>query len=246
MQGTWSKGAAAAPATAHARPEVHWPAGAGSRARPASDPGTSVRGGTQPPQSRAGWTRHVLSGIDALPPPLAARVLAAVPVEHRRLVEESFAIRWLPFEVHMAVLQALRSTLGWRAYHKLCADQVWASLRHPALFAKPARAALRLYGGASPFTPFRAVPPSLRYVLRNAGQLRVLIAEGGHALTVCYEGLPPRFAKGDTWSLIWLATLEALAAYALEGSAFEARVALTRHDPARGYFEWHAQTLLCR
>jgi hypothetical protein len=174
---------------------------------------------------------------------LAARALAAVPVKHRRQIDESSALRWLPFEVHMSVLQALRSTLGWRAYHKLCAEQVWASLRHPALFAKPARAALQLYQGG-PFTVFRAVPPSLRYVFRHAGQLRVLIAEGGHELTVCYEDLPPRFSEGDTWSLIWLATLEALAAYALEGGAWEARIALTRHEPARGYFEWHVHTLL--
>jgi hypothetical protein len=190
------------------------------------------------PQCRAGWTRHILGGVSTLSPPLAARVLAAVPlVEHRKL-EQTFAIGWLPFDVHMAVLHALRTTLGASTYQQLCAAQVLASLHNPVLFAKPARAALRLYG-ASPFAIFRAIPPSLNYIFRNAGRLRISTSENGRQLDAFYEGFPPSFSEGDTWSLIWTATFEAIAAYVFEGSPTQAHVALTRHDPKRGYFEWH-------
>jgi hypothetical protein len=192
------------------------------------------------PYCRAGWTRHIWRGVDTLPAPLAARALAALAPDLRHQVEESLAIRWLPFDVHMAVLGALRSTLGARAYQKLCADQVMASLHNPALFAKPARAALRLYG-AGPFNLFRAVDPSLRYIFRDAGRFRMLEALGAHELKVAYQGFPPHFAGGDVWSLIWVGTLEAIAAYALEGSALQTSITLSRHDPERGYFEWHVR-----
>jgi hypothetical protein len=172
---------------------------------------------------------------------LAARVLAAVPLQHRLRLEGSFAIGWLPFEVHMAVLQALRSTLGARAYQKLCATQIAASLDNPVLFAKPVRAALKLYG-ATPFAIFRAIPLSLRYIFRDAGQFRVSMSADGQAFEAFYEDFPPRFSEGDTWSLIWMATLEAIAAYVLDGTAIEAHIALVRHEPERGYFEWHGRS----
>lgn len=189
---------------------------------------------------RVGWTRHILNGVRSLPTPLAERVRAAIPAAHRRQVEESIALRWLPFEVHMSVLGTLRSTLGALAYRRLCRAQISLSLRTPALFAKPAQAALRLYGKA-PFSPFRAVDVSLRYIFRDAGQFRVLRFDD-RELDVCYQDFPPRFSEGDTWSLIWLATIDALADYALEGRHLRAHAELTRHDPKRGYFEWRAYT----
>ena len=192
----------------------------------------------EPPQCRAGWTRHILSGVSALSPPLAARALASVPLVQHRKLEQSVAIGWLPFDVHMSVLLALRTTLGPSAYQQYCAAQILASLHNPMLFAKPARAALRLYG-AGPFAIFRAIPPSLHYIFRNAGMLRISIAESGRELDAFYEDFPPCFSEGDTWSLIWAATFEATAAYIFEGSPTEVHVALARHDPKRGYFEWH-------
>ncbi len=195
-------------------------------------------GGIEPPQCRAGWTRHILGGVSALSPQLSARALAAVPIVQHRKLEQSVAIGWLPFDVHMAVLHALRATLGPTAYQQYCAARILASLHNPVLFAKPARAALRSYG-AGPFTIFRALPPSLHYIFRNAGQLRISISESGRALDAVYEDFPPCFSEGDTWSLIWVATFEAIAAYVLEGNATQAHVALGRHDPKRGYFEWH-------
>jgi hypothetical protein len=192
------------------------------------------------PQCRAGWTRHILGGLGSASSPLAARVLAAVPANLQRQLDDAIAIGWLPLDVHMGVLNALRSTLGRRAYQEFCAAQILSSLHNPALFAKPARAALRLYG-ASPFAAFKGVPPSLRYIFRNAGDLRVQTSDDGQKLTAIYENFPARFSEGDTWSLIWIATIEAIAQYALEGQAVQVQVTLARHEPARGYFEWHAQ-----
>jgi hypothetical protein len=197
--------------------------------------------GKAPPQCRAGWTQHILNGVHALPPALAARALGAVPVEHRSTLEQSSTLAWLPFEVHMAVLHALRSTLGARAYQQFCVVQITASLDHPMLFAKPAQLALRLYG-AGPFALFRAIPPSLNYIFRNAGEFRIAIGESGFELDAFYEGFPAALSEGDTWSLIWTATLEAITAYAFEGTATHAHVSLTRQDPTRGYFEWHVRT----
>jgi hypothetical protein len=141
----------------------------------------------------------------------------------------------------MAVLNALRSTLGRRPYQQFCMTQILSSLHNPALFAKPARAALRLYG-AGPFAMFKGVPPSLRYIFRYAGDLRVQTSQDGQKLTATYENFPPRFSEGDTWALIWTATIEAIAAYAVEGQAVQIQVVLAQHEPARGFFEWHAQT----
>jgi hypothetical protein len=191
-------------------------------------------------QCRVGWSRHILNGVRLLPAPVAARVLAAIPAAHRRQVDGIIALRWLPLEVHMSVLDTLRSTLGPLAYRRLCRAQISVSLRNPALFAKPARAALRLYG-EGPFAPFRAVDVSLRYIFRDAGRFRVLRFDD-RELHVCYQDFPPRFSQGDTWSLIWLATIDALAAYTLEGSELRARAEVTRHEPERGYFEWRAYT----
>jgi hypothetical protein len=104
------------------------------------------------------------------------------------------------------------------------------------------RAALRLYG-AGPFAIFRAVPPSLNYILRNAGKFRVSISDNERELDAFYEDFPSSFSHADTWPLIWTATLEAVGAYVFEGSPYQAQVALTRDDPSRGYFEWHVHRL---
>jgi hypothetical protein len=191
------------------------------------------------PHCRAGWTQHLLSGAGELPAPLAARVLSAVPAQYLQQIEQSMALRWLPFELHISVLHALRHVLGRRHYHEFCRGQVFASLNNRLLFSKAAGAARRLYG-VGPFAAFRAVPPSLRYIFRDAGELRVCVSDTGRELTASYEKFPPAYSQGDTWAVIWSATIEAIAAYMLEGSSLTAHVELTAHHPERGYFEWRA------
>ena len=107
------------------------------------------------PECRAGWTRHLLKGLQAMPRDLAERTLGSIGAEHRSELESVNALRWLPFEVHMAVLGALRGALGPDAYRKFCFDQISASLSLPELFEKPAKLALRLYAG--PLALFRAL-----------------------------------------------------------------------------------------
>jgi hypothetical protein len=190
-------------------------------------------------QCRAGWTRHLLNGLRAAPPELAERALGAIGAEHRQLLESAHALRWLPFEVHMGVLGGLRGAFGPEAYRKFCFDRILASLSVPELFAKPAKAALRLYGGS--LALFRALPPSLPYIFRNAGQITVNIQPGVEALEACYEHFPLRFSHGDTWHLIWVSTFEALAAYAYSEQKLSANVALVAHEPVRGYFKWRIE-----
>jgi hypothetical protein len=205
--------------------------------RPASNapsPGTALAA-----QCRAGWTRHLLNGLRVAPPELAERALAAFSAEHRQLLESAHALRWLPFEVHMGMLGALRGVLGADAYRKFCFDRILASLSLPELFAKPAKAALRLYGGS--LALFRALPPSLPYIFRNAGQITVTVQPGVEVLEACYEHFPIRFSHGDTWHLIWVSTFEALAVYAFSGQRRGANVVLLSHEPARGYFKWRVE-----
>jgi hypothetical protein len=192
------------------------------------------------PECRAGWTRHILGGVDALSPPIAARVLGAIAKDRLRQLEDTIAIGWLPLDIHMSVLGALRATLGRHGYQDYCVARISSSLHNPALFAKPARAALRLYG-ARPFAMFKGVPPSLRYIFRQAGELKVQTTNDGQKLIASYDDFPPRFSEGDAWSVIWIATIEAIAAYAMEGTAIEVRVTTVRDDAARGSFEWHAE-----
>ncbi|MEY2929616.1 MAG: hypothetical protein RL033_365 [Pseudomonadota bacterium] len=213
-----------------------WLSGRGAASGPASLPSESSA------QCRAGWTRHILAGLNSHRPALAQRARDAIPPKLLQQVEESIAIRWLPFEAHMSVLMALRATLGSDAYRQLCRTQILASLRHPALFAKPARTALQLYG-AGPFALFRAVPVSLRYIFRDAGELHIQLTPDGRELRARYQDFPPCFSQDDTWSLIWMATIEALAAYALEGQALRAEVALIEHEPEHGHFEWQASVV---
>jgi hypothetical protein len=203
-----------------------------SRASIAPKPGAALV-----PQCRAGWTRHLLKGLSALPRDLAERTRGAIGAERWSELESVNALRWLPFEVHMAVLGALRGVLGPDAYRKLCFDQISASLSLPELFEKPAKVALRIYGG--PLALFRALPPGLPYIFRNAGHIRIAFEPGAEAVEVCYEDLPSRFARGDTWHLIWVATFEALAAHASVGAAsLGANVKLTAHEPGHGFFKW--------
>jgi hypothetical protein len=190
-------------------------------------------------QCRAGWTRHLLNGLRDKPSELAERALAAIGTEPRQQLESSHALRWLPFEVHMAVLGGLRTALGPDAYRKFCFDRISASLDVPELFAKPAKAALRLYGGS--LALFRALPPSLPYIFRNAGHISVAIQPNVDVLEASYEQFPLRFSHGDTWHLIWASTFEALAAYAFSGQNRGANVVLLSHEPARGYFKWRVE-----
>jgi hypothetical protein len=203
----------------------------------------STQGRNAQPQCRAGWTKHILSGVDVLSQPLGARVLGAVPPDLRRQLDDSIAIGWLPLDVHVGVLTALRTTLGHRPYQQYCVERITSSLHNPALFAKPARAAVRLYGGGGPLEVVKGMPPSMRYIFRNAGDLRIQTSEEGHSLVAIYEGLPSRYAQGDAWSLIWMAAIEAVATYAMEGNVIPLQVSEARHDPSRGYFEWHARTV---
>lgn len=187
-------------------------------------------------QCRAGWTRHLLKGLQATSRERAERALSAIGAEHRRELEGGNALRWLPFEVHMAVLGALRGALGAEAYRQFCFDRISASMSLPELFEKPAKVALRLYGG--PLALFRALAPSLPYIFRNAGHIRITFERGTDAVEACYEQFPVRFSHGDTWHLIWVATFEAMVAYATGGSAADAKVVLKEHEPDRGYFKW--------
>jgi hypothetical protein len=156
----------------------------------------STQGRNAQPQCRAGWTKHILSGVDGLSQPLGARVLGAVPPDLRRQLDDSIAIGWLPLDVHVGVLTALRTTLGLRPYQQYCVERITSSLHNPALFAKPARAAVRLYGGLGPLEVVKGVPPSMRYIFRNAGDLRIQTSDEGHSLVAIYEGLPSRYAQG--------------------------------------------------
>ncbi len=203
----------------------------------------STSGRIAAPQCRAGWTKHILSGVDVLAPALAARVLGAVAPDLRRQLDDAIAIGWLPLEVHVGILTALRQTLGLRPYQQYCLERITSSLHNPALFAKPARAAVRLYGGAGPLEVVKGVPPSMRYIFRNAGDLRIQTSDEGHSLVAIYEGLPSRFARGDAWSLIWIAAIEAVATYAMDGKLVPLQVTEARHEPEQGYFEWHARTV---
>lgn len=191
------------------------------------------------PECRAGWTRHLLKGLQALPREVAERTLGAIGAARRSELESANALRWLPFEVHMAVLGALRSVLGPEGYRQFCVDRISASLSLPELFEKPAKLALRLYGG--PLALFRGLPPSLPYIFRNAGDIGITFDPEAEAVEVHYEHFPSRFAHGDTWHLIWAATFEALAAYGSNGSALGTNVMLTSHQPGRGYFKWRIE-----
>lgn len=192
------------------------------------------------PQCRAGWTRHLLNGTKALPRPIAARVQAAIDPAALERLSGAVAIHWLPLGVHMSVLYALRATLGPRAYVQFCAARIRASLDIPALFAKPARAALRLYG-AEPFALFRAINPSLPYIIRNAGRVRVVFSSDRRELDIFYEDCPPSFAAGDTWALTWAGAFEALTGFGLAGGCAPPEIELTGQDAERGRFSWHAR-----
>jgi hypothetical protein len=200
----------------------------------------STSGRNAQPQCRAGWTKHILSGVESLAAPLGARVLEAVPPDVRRQLDDAIAIGWLPMEVHMAVLNALRATLGLKPYQQYCVERISSSLHNPALFAKPARAAVRLYGGVGPLEVVRGAPPSMRYIFRNAGDVRVQTSDEGYSLVATYEGLPSRFVS-DAFSLIWMAAIEAVATYAMEGNVVPLQVTEARCEPERGYYEWHAR-----
>lgn len=190
-------------------------------------------------QCRAGWTRHLLKGLQATSADRAERALSAIGAEHCKELESGNALRWLPFEVHMAVLGALRGVLGPDAYRQFCFDRISASMRLPELFEKPAKVALRLYGG--PLALFRALAPSLPYIFRNAGHIRIAFDRGTDAVEASYEQFPARFSHGDTWHLIWVATFEAMVAYATGGSAADAKVVLKAHEPDEGYFNWRIE-----
>jgi hypothetical protein len=185
---------------------------------------------------RVAWTRQYLNTLRALSKEAAAGVFSRLGPDWLATVEGASALAWIPFETHMAFLTETCDVLGRTKYRELARLAVYKSLDNPLLFAKPARAAMRLFG-AGPLTVLRAVPTSIPYIYRDIGDISLVVRDPLHA-TLIYERFPPSHSGGDVWSVLWLGALDALIEYSSVDLHVSADISLRVHEPRLGHFEW--------
>ncbi|MEM1414880.1 MAG: hypothetical protein AAGH15_08265 [Myxococcota bacterium] len=184
----------------------------------------------RPPEVRAGWSKTLLGGVDALPESARHAALAALGPESRKLIESSINLRWIAIKPHMELLRSVRAHLPEEAYVAYFARAMRSALGTGGVFGKAAAAALRWLTD-DPFAVLRYVPTSAAYIFRGVGTI-ALEEAGPDALRVVHTGWPPALGGGDEFWLGWLGSLEAVMEAGIAGRPLEAHVRLESVDEA--------------
>ncbi len=182
-------------------------------------------------ECRAGWTQHIVAGLETLPAPTRDAVRKRVGPQTLERVEAALALQWFPLAIHVEVLEATREVLGETVYRRFWRDRTAAALDHPLIFGRVGRTVLRRFTD-HPRRVVEAVPHALKHVVRDAGTMTVTTDED--ATRVVLDGFPPELS-GRGWADAWVGALDAIAR-SMAGE--HAVVEITEHAPGRGRIEW--------
>jgi len=139
------------------------------------------------PAVRAEQLKENLQALLVLGNETASRILADLPPQHLRRIEQADPSDWLPIELELTLVRAIRTEVG---------DEALGRWSHAALkrtldtwlFKPLLETAVRLFG-LSPHGLFKVAPQAWRATFRDAGEL-VLHEEGPARLVVDLTGLP--------------------------------------------------------
>jgi hypothetical protein len=139
------------------------------------------------PEMSAEQLKENLFALLVLGNDAASRILADLPPQHLRRIEQASRADWLPIEIELTLTRAIRSEVGDEGLRQWSSAALKRSL-DSSLFRPLLDTAVRLFG-LSPLGLFKMVPQGWKRAFRGAGELTVQ-PEGPGAVLVELVGLP--------------------------------------------------------
>ena len=151
------------------------------------------------PEMRGAWVKQALGAVNELAPPVAQRVLAALPPGLADKIGSASDADWLPAEWTVAVVTAVYQTLSREEATRLWTLKADATFKQP-LLADSLKSAFSVLE-VSPDTVLRwAIKPEvgIGLVFRNCGKLE-LESIAANAAVLVYRDLPPMLYDSEAW-----------------------------------------------
>lgn len=139
------------------------------------------------PEMSAEQLKENLFALLVLGSDTASRILADLPPQHLRRIEQAGRADWLPIEIELTLTRAILSEVGEEGLRRWSSAALKRSL-DSSLFRPLLDTAVRLFG-LSPQGLFKMVPQGWKRAFRGAGELTVQ-PEGPSAVQVDLVGLP--------------------------------------------------------
>jgi hypothetical protein len=176
------------------------------------------------PEMRGAWVKQALGAVNELAPPVAQRVLAALPPGLADKIGSAGDADWLPAEWTVAVVTAVYQTLSREEATRLWTLKADATFRQP-LIAETLKSAFSVLE-VSPDTVLRwavKTEVGVGLVIRNCGKLE-LESITSDAAVLLWRDLPPVLFDSDAWCESGRGTFAGIVALGnarLESFAFE-------------------------
>jgi len=139
------------------------------------------------PEMSAEQLKENLFALLVLGNDTASRILADLPPQHLRRIEQAGRAEWLPIEIELTLTRAILAEVGEEGLRQWSSAALKRSL-DSSLFRPLLDTAVRLFG-LSPQGLFKMVPQGWKRAFRDAGELTVQ-PEGPDTLHVDLVGLP--------------------------------------------------------
>jgi hypothetical protein len=139
------------------------------------------------PEMSAEQLKENLYALLVLGNDTASRILADLPPQHLRRIEQASRSDWLPIEIELTLTRTVLDAVGEEGLRRWSSAALKRAL-DSSLFKPLLDTAVRLFG-LSPPGLFKMVPQGWKRAFRGAGELTV-VAEGPETLLVDLVGLP--------------------------------------------------------
>lgn len=139
------------------------------------------------PEMSAEQLKENLFALLVLGNDTASRILADLPPQHLRRIEQAGRTEWLPIAIELTLTRTILAEVGEAGLRRWSSAALKRSL-DSSLFRPMLDTAVRLFG-LSPSGLFKMVPQGWKRVFRGAGELTVQ-PDGPASLQVDLVGLP--------------------------------------------------------
>jgi hypothetical protein len=163
---------------------------------------------TQQPSYRAVWTKFAIQAINRSPQRVAIR--ERIGESTLAQIRASTMLDWLPFGVHLAVMQAVHDVLGRDGARAFWRERLQASL-DTKLMAPIAHGSTLMFGDRL-YGCFKMGIYAYRLIARDAGELAVEQSRDGIAIR--FTGMPAAVVDASGWHALCHGQCEATIEYA--------------------------------
>lgn len=170
------------------------------------------------PEMRAEQLKENLFALLVLGNDTASRILADLPPQHLRRIEQASRTDWLPIEIELTLTRTIRAAVGDEALRRWSSAALRRTL-DTSMFRPLFDTAVRLFG-LSPNSLFKMAPQGWRTTFRGAGELTVQPG-GPTSLVVDLVGLPEEMRDASFVLTIGLAFHALLDACQVTGGRIE-------------------------